>query len=109
MACTAPQLSWPSTTISGTFKHGDGVLDRAEHRGVDDVTRGAHHEHVAESLVEDDLGGHPAVGAPEQHRRRLLPLGECRPVLDALAGMLGLSRDEALVTLLECLPCGHRS
>jgi len=32
------------------------------------VARGAHHEHVTKALVEDDLGGHPAVGAAEHHR-----------------------------------------
>ena len=33
---------------------------------------GAHHEHVAEALIEDDLGGHPAVGAAEQRGGGLL-------------------------------------
>ena len=33
--------------------------------------------------------------------------GEPCPVRDALAGMRGRARDEALVTLLECLPRGH--
>src|SRR6476661_6958061 len=78
-------------------EHGDRVLDRSEHRRIDDVACGAHHEHVTEALVEDDLGGHPAVGAAEEHRGRLLPLGECRPMLDGLAWMLGPSGDESLV------------
>ena len=34
----------------------DGVLDGTENRAVDDVTCRADDEHVAESLVEDDLG-----------------------------------------------------
>ena len=70
-------------------QHRHRVLDRAEHGRVDDVARGAHHEHVTQALVEDDLGSHPAVGAAEHHCGGLLPVGESGPVLDALAGMRG--------------------
>src|SRR5207248_136313 len=63
----------------------DGVFDRAQHRRVDDVARGADHEHVAQARVEDDLGGDPAVGAADVLRawgklgypRRAKRLHEC--------------------------------
>ncbi len=66
------------------------------------------HEHVAEALVEDELGGHPAVATAEQRRGRLLTFGQAGPVRDALAGVLGLAGDEALVTLFECFPRSYR-
>ena len=71
------------------------------------MTSGADHEHVTEALVEDQLGGHPAVAAAEQRRGRLLTLGKAGPVLDTLARVLGLAGDEALVTLFECFPRGY--
>ena len=73
------------------------------------MTRGAHDEHVAQALIEDDLGGHPAVGATEHHRGRPLRYRETGPVLDALAGVLGSAGDEPLVTLLECRPRCRRA
>ncbi len=36
------------------------------------------------------------------------PRGQAGPMVDALAGVLGLSGDESLVTLFECFPCGYR-
>ena len=51
----------------------------------------AHHEHVAQALIENDLGRHPAVGAAEHHGDGFLRGGQAGPVLDALAGMLGLA------------------
>src|SRR5699024_6124627 len=80
----------------------------SEHGGVDDVARGAHHEHVAEPLVEDDLRGDPAVAAAEHHRDRGLPGGGAGAALGALAGVVGGAGDEPLVTLGECLPRGLR-
>ncbi len=65
------------------------------------------HEHVTEALVEDQLGGHPAVAAAEQRRGRLLAFGKAGSVLDTLAGVFGLAGDEALVTLFECFPRGY--
>ena len=70
---------------------------------------GAHHDHVAQSLIEDDLGRDPGVGAAKHHGVGSLRGGQAGPVLDALAGMLRLAGDESLVTLLECPPGGYRS
>lgn len=70
---------------------------------------GADDEHVTETLIEDDLGGDAAVGAPEDHGCRPLSDSKTRSMLDALAGVLRGSGDEPLVTLLECLPCMGRS
>ena len=69
-------------------QHRDRVFDRAEHCGIDDVARGAHDEHVAKPLIEDDLGGDAAVRAAEHHGGRLLPRGQPGPVRDALARVL---------------------
>jgi len=66
------------------------------------VARGAHDEHVAKALIENDLGGHPAVGASEHHRGGLLRRRQPGAVLDALARVLGLASNKSLVTLLEC-------
>ena len=65
-------------------------------------------ERVAQALIEDDLGGHPAVRAAEDDRGRLLAGGQAGPVLEALAGMRGLAGNESLVTLFECFPRGYR-
>jgi hypothetical protein len=61
-------------------------------------------EHVTEALVEDQLGGYPAVAAAEQRRGGLLTFGQAGSVRDTLAGVCGLAGDEALVTLFECFP-----
>ena len=65
------------------------------------MTGGAHHEHVAQALIEDDLGGHPAVGAAEHHRGRLLLFGKGGPMLDALAWMFRPARNEAQPDLIR--------
>ncbi len=72
-------------------EHRHRELDRAQHGRVDGLPGGAHHEHVTQALVEDELGGDPAVGTAEHHRGRLLTGGQAGPVLDALAGMLRLA------------------
>ena len=82
-------------------EHRNGELDRTQHRGVDHVTGGANHEHVAQALVEDELGGHPAVAAAEQRDGRFLAVGQAGPMRDALARVFGLAGDEPLVTLFE--------
>ena len=45
---------------------------------------GAHHGHVAQSLIEDDLGRDPAVGAAEHHGGGCLRGGQAGQALDAL-------------------------
>jgi hypothetical protein len=86
-------------------EHRHRVLDGTQHRRIDGLPSGANHEHVAEALVEDQLGGHPAVRAAQYRRDWLLAGSQAGPVLDALAGMLGLAGNESLVTLFECFPC----
>ena len=44
-------------------EHVNRVLDGTEHRIVEHVTCSAHDEHVAETLVEDDLGGYARITA----------------------------------------------
>ena len=51
-------------------------LDAADLRRRDDVAGNADDEQVAEPLIEHDLGRHARVGAAEDDRERLLPLGE---------------------------------
>src|SRR6516225_4020460 len=48
-------------------------LDAADLRWRDDVAGHADDEQVAESLVEDDLGGHARVRAAEHDGERFLP------------------------------------
>ncbi len=68
-------------------EHLYGVFDGTEHRIVEHVTCGADDEHVAETLVEDDLGGYARITATEQHRcGGVLPIDEFRAVDDSLAG-----------------------
>ena len=59
------------------------------------------HEHVSQALIEDELGGHPAVATAEQRRGGLLAFGQAGPVLHTLARVLGLAGNEPLVTLFE--------
>jgi hypothetical protein len=68
-------------------------------RTVEDVTCGADDEHVAEPLVEDDLGGDAGVSATEQDGRGVLAVDELRTIGDALTGMERGAVDEPLVTL----------
>jgi A/G-specific adenine glycosylase len=85
------------------------VFDGAQHCRINGLSRGANHEHVTQALVEDELGGHPAVRTAEDDRARLLAGSQAGPMRDALAGVRGLTGDESLVTLFECFPCGYRS
>ena len=56
---------------------GEGVLDAAQHERVDGRVAGdAHDEEVAQAGVEDHVGGHPRIGAADDHRPRLLTGGE---------------------------------
>ena len=68
---------------------------------VDDVSRGPDDEEVPEALVEDDLGGHPGVGAPEEDGEGTLPSGEHAAAVDVLVGVLRRLRHEA------CVACGE--
>ena len=62
---------------------------------------GADHEHVPQALIEDELGGHPAVATAEQRGSGFLTFGQAGAVLHTLARVLGLAGDEPLVTLFE--------
>jgi hypothetical protein len=81
-----------------------GVLDAAHHQRVlGRVPRDPDHEQIAESLVEDHLGRHPRVGAPEDGGVRLLLLRE-RHAPDALIDIVRtLALDVALVARHELL------
>lgn len=67
----------------------DGVFDGSEDGVVEDVAGGAHDEHVAEALVEDDFGGYARITAAEQHGGGVLPVEEFGAVGDSLAGVDG--------------------
>ena len=66
------------------------------------------HEHIAETLVEDDLGGDSGVAATEQHRGGMLTVDQLGPAIDPLARMLRSSGDESLITLGQSFPRGDR-
>ena len=88
-------------------EHVNRVLDGTEHRIVEHVTCSAHDEHVAETLVEDDLGGYARITATEQHRCGVLPIDEFRAVRDSLAGVNGRVVDKSLVAFAKGLPSGN--
>jgi hypothetical protein len=67
------------------------------------------HKHVAQALIEDELGSNPAVSTAEERHRGLLTISQAGPMLDTLAGVLGLAGDESLVTLFECFPRCYRT
>src|SRR4029077_6992323 len=73
-----------------------------------DVPGRPDHEDVAQTLIEDDLGGHPAVPAAKHRSNGLLPTGQAGSMLNALAGVLGPAGNESLVTLFECFPRAFR-
>ncbi len=66
----------------------------------------ANHEHVAESLIENDLRGHATVRTPKEHYFGILAGGQLRPASDVLAGVVRRSMDKALIARLEVLPDG---
>ena len=53
-------------------------LDAPYQRGGDDVAGDPDHKEIAESLVEDDLGRDPGIGAAEDDGEWLLPFGQLR-------------------------------
>src|SRR6202034_909650 len=83
------------------IEHRYRELDRAQYGGVDHMPGRPDHEHVAQTLIEDELGGHPAVATAEERHSGLLTVSQAGPVLDALARMLRLAGDEPLVHLFE--------
>ncbi len=99
--------------MRGDLQHLDGVFEGAENSRVDHVAGRPHDEHVAESLIEDDLGGEPRVRAAEQHDVRMLTPDESRAVLDTLAGMLRFTCHKSVVAVAQDAPrvpwcvCGH--
>ena len=81
----------------------DGVVDAAERHAVGDVAGGADHEHLAQLLVEHQLGWHPGVGAGEDGGTRMLPLRQLMaPRRSQVTGRL-LLLDEAGVAVHEPL------
>ena len=72
----------------------DGVLDAAEDQVVDQVAGQPVGEQVTQALVEDDLRGHPGVGAAEHHGVRPLAGGEPPYLRRALPGVAGPAADE---------------
>ncbi|SIJ76783.1 Uncharacterised protein [Mycobacteroides abscessus subsp. abscessus] len=84
------------------------ILNRTEHGRVDHLTGSTHDEHIAQTLIENDLRSHPAIRAPEQHDLRVLTIGQLRPPRNALTRMLRKTPDKTLVTLFECRPGGLR-
>ncbi|BBY13312.1 hypothetical protein MMARJ_40520 [Mycobacterium marseillense] len=91
----------PEDDDEGHVEHAHRELDGTQDRGVDGLPGGAHHEHVAQALIEDQLGGDPAVRAAEHDRGGALTGGQAGAMLNTLAGMLRLPGDESLVTLFE--------
>src|SRR5262249_13148232 len=89
-------------------EHRHRIFDGTQHRRIYGLPGGANHEYVAQSLVEDELGRHPAVRTAQYGSDRLLAGSKAGPVLDALAGVCGLAGNETLVTLFECFPRGYR-
>ncbi len=86
------------------LQHGDRVLERSDHRVGDDLPGVAHHEQVAEPLVEDDLGREPRIAAAEERRVRGLRLDELLAVLDVLPRVQRLAGDETLVAAHHLAP-----
>lgn len=107
VAFTAPQPSCPEDDDERHVEHVNRVLDGTEHRIVEHVTCSAHDEHVAETLVEDDLRGYARITATEQHRCGVLPIDEFRAVRDSLAGVNGRVVDKSLVAFAKGLPSGN--
>lgn len=68
------------------------------------MTCGSDDEHVAQALVEDDLGGDAGVAASEEHGGGMLAVDEFRAAVDALTGMQRGVADESLITLGQGLP-----
>ena len=90
-----------------------GKLDAADLGGRDDVPGHPDHEQVAETLVEDDLGRHPRVGAPEDDGKRLLSRRQCDAARLTREGvrapLIGDEPTIALAQALQCLSCcNHR-
>ena len=82
----------------------DGVFDRSDDRGVEDVPRGAHDERVAEALVEDDFCGDARVRATEDDGERVLGGAEIGAAGRVLVGVRDISVHETRVSCAQSGP-----
>ena len=79
-----------------------GELDAADLRRRDDVAGHADHEQIAQTLIEDDLGGHARIGAAEDDGEWLLPGGELHPARGVRERRLAAHvRDEAAIAFAQ--------
>mmetsp|Transcript_94405 Transcript_94405/g.254041 ORF Transcript_94405/g.254041 Transcript_94405/m.254041 type:complete len:234 (-) Transcript_94405:197-898(-) len=78
-------------------------LQRRQGRGVQAIARHADHEDVAQALVEDNLGGHTRIRAPQDSNGRELLRDEGPSLEGAPLGPPGHVHPEARVASLERL------
>jgi hypothetical protein len=95
----APQSEWPRTTMALAPASFCREFEASDDIGVDEVPGDAGDEDVADSLVEDQLGRHPAVDAPDERRERRLP-GRGRSNLGKEIAVNTAPADEAGVAVL---------
>eukprot|EP00444_Apocalathium_aciculiferum_P048551 CAMPEP_0183502004 /NCGR_PEP_ID=MMETSP0371-20130417/3914_1 /TAXON_ID=268820 /ORGANISM="Peridinium aciculiferum, Strain PAER-2" /LENGTH=81 /DNA_ID=CAMNT_0025696607 /DNA_START=21 /DNA_END=262 /DNA_ORIENTATION=+ len=76
-------------------------LQRCQGRGVQAIARHANHEDVAQALVEDNLGRHTRIRAPQDSNGRELLRDEGPSLEGAPLGPPGHVHPEARVASLE--------
>lgn len=89
-------------------QHCNSVFERTQNRGIDDVACGANDEHIAQTLVEDDLRRYSRIRTAEKYRAGMLCVLQPSAIFDALRRVLDLPGDETLIAFFERLPRGDR-
>ena len=51
------------------------IFDAAQDRVIQNVARHPYHEQIAQTLIEDDFGGNPGIGTPQDDGKGMLANG----------------------------------
>ena len=86
------------------LEDGDRVFQACDDRLAHDLAGVADDEEIAQTQVEDDLGGEAGVGAAEQRRDRMLRGGEILAPQHVLVRVARLVGDESAVSVQHLLP-----
>ena len=98
-AATAPHPSCPRTTNNGVCRYDPAYCRRPRDLGREDVAGHADHEQFSQAGIENPLGRHPRIAAPEDGRVGSLGPGEVGQRLSPEGGTARLAPEEPSIPL----------